>query len=420
MELVFFMYFFCVLIAIVTTLRAKKQFGFFFNHYFFYNFSWLVFVFLSLFCNSYLKQVDSVVYLIFLFGLLSFDFTILFVKRNDFIIYKSLIIDIRWRRLFEIIVIAGLLPAAYANFKLIQSGVELWQLNFEYWYEVRGGGSSLYQQYQQLFLAPVSVVLISTSFYMNYSHRSKYSLLINLLNSCVISVLYLLLSGGGRSQMMLLFYSIVLSFIATLNRRIKSSLFVPNKNIVLIIVMLSLFLIQWANEGRGKSDSFIQNAIDGQILFAPLFEYYLYDTDVFYNNTFGASMFEPIVLVLQFPLKFFDIAAYESNNSIVQNFVYLPSLGKELNAVVSSYFYYFRDFGWVGIFVGPVITACVFNYLCLFCYKNTFYMLFYSCYVLNICLSTEYKFDKFFMFVLIFLVLFCRICKEKNAVKILG
>ena len=91
MELVFFMYFFCVLIAIVTTLRAKKQFGFFFNHYFFYNFSWLVFVFLSLFCNSYLKQVDSVVYLIFLFGLLSFDFTILFVKRNDFIIYKSLI-----------------------------------------------------------------------------------------------------------------------------------------------------------------------------------------------------------------------------------------------------------------------------------------------------------------------------------------
>lgn len=46
-------------------------------------------------------------------------------------------------------------------------------------------------------------------------------------------------------------------------------------------------------------------------------------------------------------------------------------------------------------------------------------MLFYSCYVLNICLSTEYKFDKFFMFVLIFLVLFCRICKEKNAVKIL-
>ena len=135
MELVFFMYFFCVLIAIVTTLRAKKQFGFFFNHYFFYNFSWLVFVFLSLFCNSYLKQVDSVVYLIFLFGLLSFDFTILFVKRNDFIIYKSLIIDIRWRRLFEIIVIAGLLPAAYANFKLIQSGVELWQLNFEYWYE---------------------------------------------------------------------------------------------------------------------------------------------------------------------------------------------------------------------------------------------------------------------------------------------
>ena len=136
MELVFFMYFFCVLIAIVTTLRAKKQFGFFFNHYFFYNFSWLVFVFLSLFCNSYLKQVDSVVYLIFLFGLLSFDFTILFVKRNDFIIYKSLIIDIRWRRLFEIIVIAGLLPAAYANFKLIQSGVELWQLNFEYWNEV--------------------------------------------------------------------------------------------------------------------------------------------------------------------------------------------------------------------------------------------------------------------------------------------
>lgn len=411
--LLYILYIVSVLLAIATICIAKHKYNFLFNHYFFFNVSWLTFIFLSLFFNSYTIQVDTFVYLIFLLGLLSFNFTVLFIKKKNSDICERIYLDITWRRVLEIIVIVGLFPAAYKNYQLIQSGTELWQLNYEYWHEYRSEGSYIYQQFQQLFLAPLTVMLVSTSFYrLYYNVKNNQIILVNLLISIFISILYLLLSGGGRAEMMFLFYCVVLSVLSLYNNLVKRSIFSINKSVLVGLLLFFIVAIQWANEGRGKSGGFIQNAIDGQIIFAPLFEYYLNSTDVFKNNTFGASMFEPIVLILQLPFKLFGIIFYESNNSIVQQMVYVSSLNKESNAAVSAYFYYFRDFGLWGIFLGPVITAFLFNWIYSFCRKNSFYLLFYSCAVLSLCLNTGYGFNKPFFLAFVYMILFCKIAKR--------
>ncbi len=415
MEFVYSLYLFCVIIGIVTTLIAYHKFGFFFNHYFFYNFTWLLLIYLSLFYNSYRKPVSAEVYGIFLVGLMCFDSTIVCVKKKNIKLDIDLIkLDIRKRRILEYFVILGIFPAAYLNYTLIQSGVELYRLN-EYYWATRGEGTYLYQQFQQLFLSPMTFLLVSTSFYNNYSHSNRLSSFLTFILAFFISIEYLIMTGGGRHQMMNLFFAISLSVIGRFHHQMRKCLFSPSKYFYIFIGIAIIILIQWANEGRGKSNSFVENAINGYIIFPPLFEYYLNQTDIFTNNTYGGSMFEFFVTTLQYPLKLLGVSFYEEyNNDIVQNFVYVYKLGEETNAQVSTYFYFFRDFGYLGIFIGPMLTAGIFNWLYSLCRKNTFYLLFFLCAVLKGCLSSGFPFDKGFYFAFLYLILVTFFFKERN------
>lgn len=417
MNIVYFLYVASLLFASFTVYEANKRFGFFFNHYFFYNTSWLGLIFLSLFSNDYLKPISPDVYLIFLIGLFVFNFTLFFYfpkKRK----LEQVVLDIKVRRLFEVVVIIGLFPAAYVNYTLIRSGIELWKLNLEYWNEARTAGSYLYQQYQQLFLAPMSVLIIGTSFYRTYNYKRKkinLSSYISFFVACFIAVLYLLLSGGGRAEMMLLFYTIILSFCSLQNRQLKNHIFVPNKYVFLFIVLLIVFVLQLVNIGRGYSGDFIRTAISGQIIFVPLFEHYLKNSAVFESYTLGCSMFEPFVVILQYPFKLLGFEFYEiRNNDIEQSFVYLPSLGRTVNAAVSTYFNYMRDFGYCGIIIGPILTASIFNCFYNFCNKNSFYLLFYSCVVMKLCLNPAYGFDRPFLFTVLYLLIFVKVATVKR------
>lgn len=94
--------------------------------------------------------------------------------------------------MLEFIVIVSLFPTAYANYKLIQSGVELWRLNYEYWHEARNAGSYLYNAYMQSVVGPMSILLVCTS-YANvnlYKTLSKHSAFINVCLAILISIEY--------------------------------------------------------------------------------------------------------------------------------------------------------------------------------------------------------------------------------------
>ena len=118
-------------------------------------------------------------------------------------------------------------------------------------------------------------------------------------------------------------------------------------------------------------------------------------------------MFEFFVTLLQYPFRvLLGISFYNTyNNEIAQNFVYLPTLGKEVNAAVSAFFNYMRDFGHWGIIIGPMITAALYNWLFSICKHNSLTLFYFFCVVLKSCFNTGYPFNKVFWigFIMVFI-----------------
>ena len=417
MELVYILLLVACFFSFVTIRLAKIKFASYLNHYSVYNVAWLIFICLSIFCNTYAYAPSSTVYQIFLIGLICYNFTVFFVKSTRHVKGNIYAIDIKYRRALELVVIISLFPMAYMNFKLIQAGVELWKLNYDYWNSIRNSGSYLYNVYLQNIIAPLSMLLIFTPYCSNklYINANKYTPVLSILLAAVISIEYTLLTGGGRSQMMRFVYVCIFSYIAYGVNTLRPYYYKFSGKIYVLMLFLCLIIIQWANVGRGKSDDLFQNAIDGQIIFAPLFEYYLTQTDVFINNTYGASMFEFFVTFIQYPLKLLGLTFYEYYNSdFVQNFIYVPSLAKEVNASVSAYFYYMRDFGFVGIFLGPIITASLMNFLYSFSFRNIYYLIFYISGIFPLMMTTDYPFQKNFWLAFFYLLLFVFLLKRRS------
>ena len=130
---------------------------------------------------------------------------------------------------------------------------------------------------------------------------------------------------------------------------------------------------------------------------------------------YGCSMFEFFVQLLQYPFKLAGITFYDvQNNDIVQNFVYVPALGKETNAGVTAFFYYMRDFGLLGVAIGPVIYASLLNSLQRKCSNNAFLLVFFYGGFMSLCFSTGFAFSKNTWLMLIYLYLFVRISKKKS------
>lgn len=408
-----------IFISCIVVKISKEKFGAYLNHYVVYNVVWLLFLLLSIFCNNYVSVVSPIVYQIFFLGLICYNLTIFFIhnKKVGSFENNTCVIDIKYRRILEVIAIVSLFPMAYANFKLIQAGVELWELNYDYWHEVRGSGSYVYEVYLQSVVEPLSMLLVFTSYCSNrfYLNSNKYTPLLSVLLAAIISIEYALLSGGGRSQMMRFVYVTFFSYLASNVKFLRPYYFRFSNKIYILIVVVVLFIIQWSNVGRGKSNDFLTEAINGQIIFATLFEYYLNQTTVFANNTYGASMFEFFISFIQYPFKLLGMNFYEYyNNYFVQNFVYLSSLNKEVNAAVSAYFYYMRDFGFAGVFIGPIITACLANVLYSFSLRNVYYLIFYISGLFSMMITTGYPFQKLFWLSFIYLILLVGILKRRS------
>lgn len=420
MELVYLLLIFSFINGWETVIVAKKKYRTIWNHYFFYNFLWLTLIVLSIFFNNYIYPVEPETYIVFLIQLFFFNITIWFISNKKRYIkrIKAIKLSLKKRRCIEILVLCCLLPGAILNYSLIRAGIPLYKINYEYWTQNRGTGAYLYLQFQELFLFPISLILISTIFYNYYDVKSTRSFLITIAFGIAIALCYFLISGGGRAEIMILFFVIILSLIAKTILSLTKYIRLPNKKKIAILLLLLIIVIQFANEGRGQKGNFIENAINGYIIFAPLFEYYL-NSDVFSNLTYGGSMFEAIVLWIQYPFKLMDISFYDTTiNDISQQFIYLPQFGKEYNNQVTACFVFMRDFGWAGLIIGPIITAWIYNFIYNLCTKNTFVFLLYFTYVLRLCgTNLNYQFNKVFIFVLIYAFIYSKWGQTKKYIR---
>lgn len=417
MSFIIFLYLVTILICITTSFVAKKRFNSWFNHYVLLNFWWLISLALSFIFMSYHKYLNIDIYTIFIFGLLSYNLSVLFIKNKSIKKIKEQYLDLRKRRLVEMIVILSLLPAAYSNYDLYMSGIELWELNYEYWNNNRNSGNYLYLLYQQNLIEPMSILLIGTCFYKLYINKKKYSDYITIILSFIITILNMIVTGGGRTGLAIFIMTILLSFFVSKNRKYSSFVTKLPRSCYFIFAFVGILFITFSSHGRGGNGTFIDIIVQRMTYFAPIFNHYYTETDVFKEYTLGGSMFEFIYVFISYPLKQVGlISDFHRIGEIVQSFVYIPSLNKNLNAEVTSYLYYMRDFGVYGVLIGPFLVANIFNFSFNYLSRNSFYIIFYLTIMLRLCLNTAYPFDRVFFLVLISFCLFYNICKVKKNV----
>ena len=295
------------------------------------------------------------------------------------------------------------------NFLLIREGVDLWAINSNYW-ESRNDGLYLYNLFQQSLVAPLSNVLIATSFYNKYKDAKEYSYIITIILAIIIGVLSMFVSGGGRTGILQLGFMLTLSCLAFYNENFNKQITQIKLKYLIVLLIICVSGIAWATLNRGH-DSFIKELVDRYTLCIPLFEYYYY-SPILEDHTFGASTFEFIWTLINYPLQFFDAGAeIVRNNSIIQEMIYLPTFGRKYNAYPTEYFNYIRDFGLYGVVIGPVLLAYIYNWLYKHCRKNLFYLLFFVVGVLSWNFESHFAFLRTNCLSIIYCILLYKVSK---------
>lgn len=410
--LIYIILVFIVLFSINTICMAKTKYGFFYNQYFFSNVYWSVSIILALFFSNYYTPVNLEVYLVFFTGMFFFNFTIYFIKSHKEITIKKQSFDLRKRRIIEIFILITLIPAAYTNYKLLKSGVGLWELNSEFWNN-RQVGNYLYLVFLQNIVAPIASLLVCTCFYNCYVNKSKYSDYITIIIAFGITLLNMLISGGGRTGVAFFVKIVILSILASKYKKLSGCITKLPGVSYFILLLIAILFINWASSERGSDSSLLQVISNRMSIFVPLFNHYYSNTLVFDEYLLGASMFEFILSVILYPFKMLGLPDFPRSNEIVQSFVYLPQFNKDYNADVSAYFYYLRDFGKIGCVIGPIIIAVIYNKIYSIFRKNTFFLFLFLTLLLAQSLSIHYCFDRETCFILVFSFIYYKFCLNK-------
>lgn len=388
---------------------SKQKFGFWANHYVLTNIWWVLTLGVSIFFNNYIRPVSDGVYLIFFIGLAVFNSTVFNAKIAR--IPPNLPIEtysLKKRRIVEIVVLLALVPIAYDNIKALQSGVELWLINDAYWRDENVRGSYWELFYKENIIAPLTTIIMSTCFFNAYIDRKKYSYILTAIIGISLAFLNMLVTGGGRTGLLTLVFILILSYLA--NNVLRGYKLMVNISLkyVLVIGIFAFIGIQFSSVGRGQDDGLFSVLRDRLILAPALFEGWYLGTDVCKGYALGASMFETPLSIVLYPFKSLGLGLTERISSIEQQSMFAPALGHSSNAAVTAYLYYMRDFGYLGVVIGPYIVAKLYNYLWKICHSNIFMLLFYFTAICLTCFETIYPFRRGFIFVIIFAFLFKR------------
>lgn len=402
---------------VYTSYISFKKFGFLTNHYFLTNIYWGLCLYISIFHNYYIHPVSDEIYYIFFIGNFFFNLTLFISKINKIpkTIDLSKPLSIKRRRLLEIIAIAAVIPMAYTNLKMILSGGEMWLMYKEYW-EARESGNYLEEMFKQNVIQPLSFVLMATCMFTNYRNSGKHTSLITLGVAITLALLNMLMTAGGRTGLMQFSFFIFLSYIASLyigNNNLLLKLKTKNL-IIMLVVAISAFSI--ATIGRGSDDfTVVTDVILERIsLFPALFEGYYLKSDILTHHSYGLSMFEQPVTFLLYPLKMLGMDVnFERISAIVSEPMWTPADESMHNAAVSAYAFYIRDFGLLGVALGPFVVGLIYNILWKLCRRDGFLLVFYLSGVCATCLDSTYPFARGYFFAMIFAFLVKKILDKE-------
>lgn len=397
------------------SLVSKRKFGMWTNHYAITNFFWAFSLFISLFFNYYIHPVSDEIYIIFFIGSCFFNST-LFTSNiqcfNDNC--SSGLYSLKKRRMVEILVLSVIIPLAYKNLVLILSGVPMWKLYDDYW-EATKQGNYLFELFRQALVIPLSTILMASCFFTKYADSKKYSKYLTILIGALLSVLSMLMSAGGRKGLMQFVYVIILSWFAGYYLKRYKIVFNIKLSYLIIFICMAFLGISFASEGRGDENKLTDVLFERFSLFPALFEGWYKKSDVFESYTLGFSMFEMPIVIITYPFKLLGLdIPFERVSVLEQRSQFAPALGANSNACVSAYFYYMRDFGILGVALGPIIVGKIYNFLWKLCRNDSFLLFFYITGIGLTCTEADYPFCRGYMFVIIFLFIYRRFVRLKN------
>lgn len=410
MGIIDFLFITFISFIIFCSIKSKEIFGTWLNHYALTNGFWGFSLCLSIYFNDYIKPVSDDVYMIFFIGQSIFNIT-MFVSKIPKLPKKISIEEhsINRRRILEIGILAIFLPIAYNNFILMQAGVDLWEINHDFWNTHKDTSLYLQNVLQQNIGSPLMYVLMVTCFYSayNYGGHNKLQNYLTILIGTFFAVMFVLVSGGGRTIIMKIMFIYALSTLAWYNIRNQNVIFKIKNTYLIGFVAAFLFAIGWASLHRGHTEELSEILGDRLTLFPALFESYYTTTNICDGYSWGYSMLETPISFLLYPFKMLGFSIHlERISGIESERMFVPALGAESNAYVSAYLYYMRDFGKLGVVIGPFIVGIVYNWIWRMCRQNSFLLLFYFVGIGITCLDSTYPFRRGFVFILLFAFLY--------------
>lgn len=401
-----------IIITIYLNYISIIKLGVWLNHYTLYTIVSLGSILLYFYNPIFLVSDNTII--LFILGTFSYSSTILFYKKQDFKIgqCKDYVIPIKIPLFLIISTFLLLIPFLSVFIEQLQNGMELWLIRKTL--RIENVRSTLENMISLYLLLPFSMIITVMSYYKNYTDKNNSLILI--ISSFLIVIAISLIDGGARTIIMewLFVYFIAVIYTKSKFRNIINSN--GKLNIWLLSIPIIVGIVITSQRGiTGDNKSILDVICESFTIHIGLLDYFIngeyFDkTDL----TLGLSSFENIYLMINLFFKTLFGVDYILGYSIVDNTIqdyYLLNNGEFYNAYVSLYFRFYRDWGWLGIIIGPIILSSLLTLLYKKSTQNSFYFLIYL-YSLAICprLNQELLFSKVpYLLFIIYMILIYKI-----------
>lgn len=364
------------------------------------NIWWLITLLLTYKSPNY-PSIHYESYLVFFGGLFIFNisvFCLKSVKLSSSNPRKEYFFDIKYRRCFELLVLICYFPFVKDNIIALLQGNEFWLLRKLY-----GERQTTYieEVFRVYICEPISWILFLTAYYKYYTNISNKSFRNNMLMAIIIVGVGCFSSGGrtGVINFVVLYILMCFCHLFYYYRDILNNNSKFNPIFLLIPVGVVIYMTVSRNL-INDNVSIIDLLRFSYGLYGGLFDYYYCGSGSYVLNehTYGLSTFEGIYLFINYPYKFmFDtnILDYTCVDDIIQNMVYITNSEYPVNAHVSIYFRFIRDWGIFGIVIGPLLISLLYHYFFILGSRKQIHLLLYFYSLMQINYTTfENAFSK--------------------------
>lgn len=377
------LYFSALIFAIFSIWWSNKIYKTYVNHYLLFNVWWFSTILLT-FQSPYYPAIHDLTYTVIFSGLTVFNLSVVLyrpLKYNNKSPRKELFFNIKTRRYIELFVILCYFPMVKNNIIGLLNGDAYWLLRQNY----LESSHSYFQGVLMTYICqPLSMFLFVTAYYKYYLNLKKHSYTINILIAILIVLLSCFSSGGRTGLINFVFLYLIVClcyrfqyFKEVLNINAKFKL------IFLALPVIGVLFLSMSRNLINDNMSLVNLLRFSYGLYGGLLDYYYCGGGQYEwsDLTMGLSTFEGLYLFINYPFKLMfgcNLFDYTVVDDIIQQPVFLIRSEYPVNAHVSMFFRFLRDWGLIGgIFIGPLLMSLVYHGILYIASKKQIHLMLY-------------------------------------------